>query len=276
LALSWLYERKRRADARTRPVGPVRFVALAITLAIAVTGATLYLGGYADESARLGKRAARVVLAEAGFTLDHVEVRGARLAEAEEVAATLAVEPGKLIFDFDLADAKTRVETLSWVEDAVVLRLLPNRVVILVDERQPLALWGSPDGVVVLDAEGQAVEGADPISFSGLPLLEGAAAPRAAGELADALARRPALAGRVESFERVGGRRWDLRLETGTLVRLPEGELEAALDELETLEALGGVLELPLAVLDLRGEDVVMRPRALPDTVLGLGFERGA
>jgi cell division protein FtsQ len=270
--LSWLYERKRRAEARANPIGPVRLALIAIVLTISVVGSTIYLGGYADDSARLGKRAVRVALAEAGFTLDHVEVRGARNAEAEQVAATLAVEPGALIFDFDLAAAKERVETLSWVEDAVVLRLLPDRVVILVDERQPLALWGSPEGVVVLDAEGEAVQGADPISFDGLPRLDGAAAPHAAGELSAALARRPALAGRVDSFERVGGRRWDLRLEGGLLVRLPEGGVEAALDELESLEALGGVLELPLSVLDLRGEDVVMRPPAPPES----GFERGA
>jgi cell division protein FtsQ len=274
--LSWLYERKRRADARARPAGFVRIGILAVFVLTGVLGATIYLGGYADESARLGKQTARAVLAEAGFTLDHVEVRGARLAQAEEVAAALAVEPGALIFDFDIVAAKAQVETLSWVEDAVVLRLLPNRVVILVDERQPLALWGSPNGVVVLDAEGHTVEGADPIGFSGLPRVEGLAAPEAAGALSAALARRPALASRVASFERVGGRRWDLTLDSGLLVRLPEGDVEAALDELITLDTEGGVLALPLAVLDLRGEDVVMRPRALPDDVLGHGFERGA
>lgn len=278
LALDWIKEKRRRAEAKARgPEAPkgsrLRVAVLGVSLLTSIFTASAWLGGLFGPAISGVQSMTRAALVDAGFTLAHVEVRGARHAEADQVAAALGLEPGSLIFDLDPADAKARVEALPWVDDAVVLRLLPNRVVVMIDERSPLAVWGSPDGdAVVLDADGATIPHADPASLEGLPRLEGEAAPEAAAALIQALARHPALARRVDGFERVGGRRWDLTLKSGVLVRLPEGEPGAALDKLAALEARENLFALPLEVIDLRGDDLVLRPRALPAG----GHERGA
>jgi cell division protein FtsQ len=277
LALSWAQERRRRAEAKTKGAEPkpgsrLRVTVLSVSLLTSVITASAWLGGlFGPALAGVGDMT-RTALVDAGFTLAHVEVRGVRHAEAGEVAAALGLEPGALIFDFDPVAAKARVEQLPWVDDAVVLRLLPDRVVVMVDERSPLAVWGGPEGAVVLDADGQTIPSADPASLDGLPRLEGEAAPEAAAALIQALARHPALARRVDGFERVGGRRWDRTLKSGLLIRLPEGEPSAALDRLAALEARENLFEMPLEVIDLRGDDLVLRPRALP----AAGPQRGA
>ena len=229
LGEAWLAERRRRAERG--PVSLKKQLAVAGGFVASLLVLTIWLGGFSDETLGRSGAAVRAGFVGAGFTLDHVEVRGARNAQAEEVAAQLALEAGALIFDFDVHAAKARVEELPWVEDAAVLRLLPNRIVVVVDERRPLARWGGPEGVVVLDSAGGVIDGADAGAHDDLPLLEGAAAPQAASALVEALARHPVLARRASAFERVGGRRWDMKTHTGLIVRLPEDGVDAALDE---------------------------------------------
>lgn len=281
LALDWAAERKKRkarAEAAAQNPKPRRRTsgvllggvggALVLTLSV-------WFGGLAGPAFTAAESRVRSYLAENGFTLDqdHLDVRGAAQTGADAVKAALAVADGSLIFDFDQQAARDRVRALPWVEDAVVMRLLPNRVIVVVSERQALAVWTPPEGAPqILDAAGVPVRGAAVSEAGSLPHLEGAAAPEAAAELVRALARHPALARRVDGFERIGGRRWDMKLRSGVVVRLPEAEAADALALFADLEARERLLELPLEVIDLRGEDLVLHPRALPSAA----FERGA
>ena len=62
---------------------------------------------------------------------------------------------------------------------------------------------------------------------------------------------------------RVGERRWNLRLNNGADVMLPEGHEVAALDRLMQLQQQHALLDRPLAAIDLRLPDrLVLRPRA--------------
>lgn len=275
LAQSWMAERRRRAKAKRKPASARVQLVLGGGLLASLLGLTIFLGGFADTAMARARGVAHGALADAGFTLEHVEVRGARRAKAEEVAAALLVEPGELIFNFDPAAARERVAEIEWVEDAAVLRLLPNRVIVVVDERRPLARWGRPDGVVVLDSAGGVIDGADPAAYDGLPLVEGEEAPAVAQDLVVALERHPALMRRARAFVRVGDRRWDMTTQEGVLVRLPEGAPESALDRLAALQARENLLDLPLALVDLRGGGLVLRPLAIGADGAA-GFERGA
>jgi cell division protein FtsQ len=271
LAAAWLREEQRRRRWRAKPGWAWRQTVGALALVLALFGLSAWLGGFSAAGRAAAVEVLHAALVATGFTIDQIEVRGARRVDAAEAAAALALAPGGLIFGFDPEAAQARVEQLAWVESASVMRLMPDRVVVLIDERRPLALWETPAGAVVLDLEGRVIDGADPAEFAGLPRLEGEDAPASAGELVDALARHPELARRARVFERIAGRRWDVRFEGGLVVQLPEGRAAAALADLAELEAREGVLDLPIEALDLRGEDLVMRPRPLPP-----GFERGA
>ena len=80
--------------------------------------------------------------------------------------------------------------------------------------------------------------------------------------LLDALADRPALAERVLASVRVGERRWNLRMNTGIDVMLPEGHEAAALERLAHLQQEHALLDRPLTVIDMRLSDrLVLRPR---------------
>jgi cell division protein FtsQ len=80
--------------------------------------------------------------------------------------------------------------------------------------------------------------------------------------LLDALSARPGLQSHVIAAVRVGERRWNLRLNTGADVLLPEGHEIAALDRLAQLQTDHALLDRPLQVIDMRLPDrLVIRPK---------------
>lgn len=188
--------------------------------------------------------------------------------------AALGVSKGGPLLGFSLEDARERIEKLTWVQKATVERRLPATVVVRLVERRPFAVWQTSGRFVLIDRAGQAVVEQDPAkdaaAFKTLPLVVGAGAPAAAADLLDRLAAHPALRGRVTAAVRVGERRWNLRLNTGGDVLLPEGGEGPAIARLAELHASHALLDRPLQVLDLRLPDrLVVRPQPEPQPAAG-------
>jgi cell division protein FtsQ len=101
-----------------------------------------------------------------------------------------------------------------------------------------------------------------------LPLIVGPGADRAAATLYDLLAAEAAVAERVQAMVRIGERRWNLRLHSGTDVLLPEIAEAAAIKRLAELQQEAKLLDRPLAAIDLRLPDrlVVRTNREAPET----------
>ncbi len=193
--------------------------------------------------------------ARGGMTVQRVYTTGRQNTPTDAIIAALEVEVGTPILRLDPQAARRRIEAIGWVESASVERRLPSTVFVRLVERTPIALWRQPDGLVALDRAG-VVMGAEPVpDFAHLLVVEGEDAPRHLPALIGAMARTPGLAARVREAERVGGRRWDLRLDMGLEVRLPEGEIGAAWARLVTEIETRRLLEKAVAAVDLRLED---------------------
>ncbi|MEM9123268.1 MAG: cell division protein FtsQ/DivIB, partial [Pseudomonadota bacterium] len=67
-----------------------------------------------------------------------------------------------------------------------------------------------------------------------------------------ALRERPELASRVFRASRVGDRRWDLRLDNGVHILLPEDRLGPALDFLQISDYQAALLDGKLKRIDMR------------------------
>ncbi len=207
---------------------------------------------------RLGRATAGL-----GLVVTSVVIEGRANTPEPLLRAALGVSPGDPILGFSVAAARARVESLSWVAGAAVERRLPGTVVLALTERRPYAIWQREGRFVLIDRQGQMVEGEDVAHFRDLPLVVGAGAPARAEALLDALAKHPKLAAHVVAAVRVAERRWNLHLASGTDVLLPEDNEAAALDRLESFEAAHGLLQRPLQTVDLRLPDrLVLRPRA--------------
>jgi cell division protein FtsQ len=177
--------------------------------------------------------------------------------------AALGVSKGDPIFGFSVAQARQRIESLSWVEHVSVERLLPGTIVVALTERKPFAIWQHDGKFSLIGRDGQVVSGQNLAAWASLPLVVGDGAPKQAATMIDLLKGLPALQSHVMALVRVGDRRWNLDLKDGTTVMLPEGAEQAAINRLMELQAGHDLLDRPLAVIDMRLPDrLVLRPRA--------------
>lgn len=263
--------------ARYRTVNALRLGAMAALLVSAIAFAGLAitggLSGLSDNMARM----AETRLTEAGFVVHAVDVAGGRDVSAAEIAAAIGAEPGRGLLSIDPHTARTAIEAMSRVESASVARLWPDRISVVITERVPYALWQSGGVHHVIDRSGVVLSGETASEYAHLPRVVGEGANLHAAEIVALLARQPELAALVTHAVRVGERRWNLRLHSGSDILLPEDNVASALALIAALHADQRLLELDAQAFDLRGEGE-LAVRAWPERATGGGNarERGA
>jgi len=269
--------RKRRANARRQirraPNWPRRR-----RIAASVAGAIFLGGGFGLWSsgwiARTAERTGEAILAasaRAGLKVDDVLVEGRARTQRSAIMAALGVARDVPILGMDPRAAKRRLESLPWVRQATVERRLPGIVFVRLTEREPIALWQNNGALVVIDEQGKVISGALPSAFTKLPLLVGKDAPSFANALIEMLDSEPDLRARVAAAVRVRGRRWNVRLDGGIDVRLPEDDPAAAWTNLARMQREQSVLERDVVTIDMRVPD-----RLVVRTAPGAGRARAA
>ena len=203
-------------------------------------------------------------MADLGLVVREVYVVGRSQTPRDNLIQALGVHEGDLILDVELAAARERLQALSWVREASVQRVLPGTIVVRIKERVPLALWQNERRFALIDGDGEVLTRDSLERFADLIVVVGPDAPPHAAELVALVRTQPELGRRVRAAVRVGGRRWNLRLDGGVDVRLPETDAQAAWSRLARYQRKYGVLERDVAVLDLRFAEKVIVRRASP------------
>ena len=165
-------------------------------------------------------------IGEAGFTMRRVEIRGAAHVSRLDVYNAAFDQPSMAMPLVDLEATRQRLLRFGWVKEARVHRRLPDTLVIDIVERVPAAVWRHQGQLQLVDAEGVVLE---PVgdAMPDLPVVTGPNANRHLGAFDALLAAAPHLRPQVEGASWIGGRRWDVRFQTGEVLALPEGD-EAA------------------------------------------------
>ena len=191
----------------------------------------------------------------AGFNIAAVAVAGEKHLSREEILAAAGVTGRASLLFFDVADARARLLTNPWVAEATVQKLLPDRLVISISEREAFALWQKAGRVGVIAGDGTVLEPSVLRRYADLPLVVGAGAEARAREFLNMLGRRPELRANVRAAVLVAERRWNLRLKNGVDVRLPEFDVAQALDQLAALERDAKLSNRDITAIDLRLAD---------------------
>ena len=129
------------------------------------------LGGVAVAGVILG--GARWITTSPRFAVTAVDVRGASRVPIPRILGAAAITPGTNLWTIDSRGVIARIEGMPEIRRADVVRELPNRVTIIVEERRPFTLvhagrlhWMDEDGRV-LGEEARAVAPEVPV-ISGL------------------------------------------------------------------------------------------------------------
>ncbi|MDQ0471629.1 cell division protein FtsQ/DivIB [Labrys wisconsinensis] len=251
--------RRRRSWLARRLAHPPRGVG--VVLALALIGATGYYGG------QLGGGWQRMVAAygtpadmianACGFRIDTVAITGQRELTDQEILGAAGVTNVSSLLFLDAEAARERLQALPLVKTATVHKLYPDTLSLSIEERQPYGLWQKDGAIKVISADGTPIDDLRDGRFSRLPFLVGDGANVRAKEIAAVLDQVPALKARVRAAVLVAERRWNLALDNGVLIRLPEEDPAKALAALAGLEAQAKVLEKDVLIADLRMPDRV-------------------
>lgn len=85
---------------------------------------------------------------------DSVEISGVRNASRAHVMEVAGADIGRNIFFVPLDERKKQLEQIPWVEEASVMRLLPNRIAVTIHERTPVAFAQIGSRISLIDANG--------------------------------------------------------------------------------------------------------------------------
>jgi cell division septal protein FtsQ len=82
----------------------------------------------------------------AAFTVDQVSIDGANLTDRASVEAAVLADAGpESVFLYDTTAASDRIGHLATVRRAEVRAVLPDRLVVVLEERVPVLLWATGD-----------------------------------------------------------------------------------------------------------------------------------
>jgi cell division protein FtsQ len=242
--------RRRPAPRRLWAVGAAAIAALVVG-----SGFFAHRSGWDADAVDRIRTKVLALTGGAGLALKDVAVQGRGRTGADTILGALGVARGMPMLAISPEAAKARLEALPWIRSASVERLLPDTLYVRVVERQPLALWQRKGKLDLIDRDGFVVAVPSLDRFADLIVLVGDDAPKAAAGLLEMLGTEPTLQSHVTAAVRMGGRRWNLKLDSGVDVELPEDNVGAAWRALARLDRTDGLLKRDIRKVDLRLPD---------------------
>jgi cell division protein FtsQ len=101
-----------------------------------------------------------------------IAIQGLVYASRSKVLRVFAGDYGHSVFSVPLAERRRRLLAIDWVDDASVSRIWPDRLVIHIRERKPVAFVFFRSGVLLIDAHGVLLEPPPAAPFA-FPVLSG-------------------------------------------------------------------------------------------------------
>jgi cell division protein FtsQ len=124
-----------------------------------------------------GYRVRRFVITDPQFNLsrdrkDSITIYGLNYASRAKVQRVFAADFDHSIFGIPIEERRRRLLAIDWIESASVSRIWPDRLVVRIRERRPVAFVSSRSGVLLIDAHGVLLEEPPQAQFS-FPVLAG-------------------------------------------------------------------------------------------------------
>ena len=190
----------------------------------------------------------------AGFSVKRVEVTGIDRMERMTVYAVALDQNSRAMPLVDLEKVRAQLLQYGWIADARVSRRLPDTLAVDIVERKPAAVWQHAGQLSLIDEKGIVLEPVALNAMPDLPLVIGPDANVQATALTELMVHAPRLKPMLAGATWVGGRRWDLKFQSGEVLALPEGEKPsaAALNKFASMDGADRLLGRGFVRFDMR------------------------
>ena len=190
-----------------------------------------------------------------GFAINNVKVSGNAETSEIDILEKIGLDGTTSLMALDVAATRDALKTLPWILDAEVRKIYPDTIEIKLKEKVAFGIWQHGNELELIEKDGKPIAKLRDNKFAHLPLFVGQDAGTGAEEIMHDLDRWPAVKGRVKALMRVAGRRWDLKLDNGVVIKLPERDMDRAMAELAEFDNSQQVLERDILAIDLRLTD---------------------
>jgi cell division protein FtsQ len=133
----------RRGPLPKKTAGRLKIAAIIIGVLVVVGGATTFVYSYGSHSWRFRVESS-----------DDLEISGSENVTRHQIMDVMGGDIGRNIFFVNLDDQKRKLEEIPWVESANVMRLLPNKLRVTIQERTPVAFVQLGPKIALIDAHG--------------------------------------------------------------------------------------------------------------------------
>lgn len=196
-----------------------------------------------------------------GFALQDIIITGRKKTTIEEIKTALNLKQGDNLLKANVTEIKHNLENLPWIRDVEVkISFLPNILKIEIKEKEVFAIWQLNEKFYPLDMDGYVIE-ADYKPTKPILLIVGTGAAENIIPFIKTIAQiSPDFVQRIKVANYISKRRWNIILDdirTGITIKLPEENIEHALQKLLKLDNKKGILKRKLTIIDLRLDDKV-------------------
>jgi cell division protein FtsQ len=187
------------------------------------------------------------------FMVHLMAVDGAEDALVTEIRQIVPISFPTSSFDLDLTEIRNRIAELPPVKAATV-RIRPGGVLqVEVEPRVPVAIWRTAEGLSMVDVTGAHLAALpNRMARPDLPLIAGAGAALHVAEVLEIYRAAAPLGLRLRGIVRMGERRWDVVLDRGQRILLPEKGAVEALERVIMLDGAQDILNRDVSRIDLR------------------------
>jgi cell division protein FtsQ len=218
----------------------------ALFLATAMTG--MFAGGHT-------MTVVAAVTSWCGLAIENVRITGQSETSEVDVLGQLGLGDYPSLVSFDVEAARARIEAMPWVKEARIKKLYPDTLQIAVVERTPYAIWQHDSVVSLIDKDGKVIIDDVGERYARLPFVVGEGAEKRVAEYVDLIAGVPDLQSRIHAGVLISNRRWNVVLNGGVELLLPEKDPGAALVAVAALDTDNRLLSRDIAAVDLRASD---------------------
>jgi cell division protein FtsQ len=239
---------KAKKNARKRSLKPIIFSGIILLCLALAFWIYRNIGGFL----RVAESYTTGVMNSIGFVVKNINVLCEDESLSQQILLDSAIKKQTPIFVISPSEIQSRVMDNPWVQAVQVRRILPHVIEIRAEKRKAIAIFQKNNKLYQIDSRGRIIVPMESRGRLPLPLIVGEVANERADETLGMIANFRAVRESLASLVLVRGRRWDLVMRGGLVVRLPESEIKKALEMLNTLLSQKKINKNSVKYIDLR------------------------
>jgi cell division protein FtsQ len=191
---------------------------------------------------------------KAGFCLRDVAVFGRYRSKQQEILKTIKAEFGKSIFEYNVYIMKARLEQLPWIKKVKINRLLYGKICIYITEKEPIAIYHdiNENKFYLVDQDGEKINQPIASCFRGFPVFSGKNANKCAPLILQKINCYKNIRSELTAIAFIQERRWSIKLNNAVEIKLPEQNIDEALQILSILINDGKISSGDIVGIDFR------------------------